>query len=66
MKSNWIYFNAPKYKGTKSARYREVNYTDWTKVRLNLNKLENNNQIEIEIRAGKNSPFDFEFTEMTW
>lgn len=64
-KSNWIYFNAPEYKGTKTARYKEVNYTDWTKVRLNLNKLDSTNQIEIEIRAGKNTPFDFEFTEMT-
>jgi hypothetical protein len=64
--SNWIYFNAPEYKGTRTARYKEVNYSDWTKVRLNLNKLDSTDQIEIEIRAGKNFPFDFEFTEMIW
>lgn len=63
-KSDWIYFNAPEYKDTKTARYKEVNYSDWTKVKLNLNKLDTINQIEIEIRAGKNSPFDFEFSEM--
>lgn len=64
--SDWIYFNAPEYKGTKTARYSEVNYSDWTKVRLDLKKIENMNQIEIELRAGKNSPFDFEFSETTF
>jgi endonuclease/exonuclease/phosphatase family metal-dependent hydrolase len=62
--SGWIYFNAPEYKGTKTARYSEVIYPDWKKVRLDLKKLGNMDQIEIEIRAGKNSPFDFEFSEI--
>lgn len=63
--SDWIYFNAPEYKGTKTARYNEITYSDWTEIQLDLKRLKTMNQIEIEIRAGKNLPFDFEFAEIT-
>ena len=61
--SGWIYFNAPEYKGTKTARYIDSKYSDWVTIQLDLHKINMMNPIEIEIRAGKNSPFDFEFDE---
>jgi endonuclease/exonuclease/phosphatase family metal-dependent hydrolase len=62
---DWIYYNAPEYQKAKSARYADVTYSDWHKIQLPVQKEKHDDSpIEIEIRAGKSSPFDFRLKEI--
>ncbi len=62
---NWQYYNAPDFKESKSARYSAINYSDWEKIQLEFKSSKIPDKIEVEIRAGKNLPFDLFLMETT-
>jgi endonuclease/exonuclease/phosphatase family metal-dependent hydrolase len=58
----WTYFNAPDFKASKSARYKEVDFTNWVEVKFDTEKPLDD--IELEIRAGKEIPLNLWIDEV--
>jgi len=62
-KENWIYHNAPEFNTSKTAKYNQWKSTQWTALKLPLPPIPqdgggiNNNDVEIELRAGKGENF---------
>ena len=59
----WIYHNAPDFAPSKTAKYNAWKSTRWTALKLPLPPIQqdgggvNNNDIEVELRAGKGEKF---------
>ncbi len=50
----WVYFNAPDFSGTKSAKYQLWQRGDWKQLEIPLASLKGRTEnLEVEIRAGK-------------
>ncbi len=61
----WIYYNAPDFKSSKSARYSESRYTKWNKINIRIDNQSNDTPVEIELRTGKMFPADIYIQELT-
>jgi hypothetical protein len=48
----WTYYNAPEFKASKSARYKEVDFSDWVRVNVS-EECPAAKEVELEVRAGK-------------
>ncbi len=57
--SSWIHYVAPQFREAKAPRYFLLNQQLWRRITLPLPRGEEGADIEIEIRAGRDTPFDF-------
>jgi endonuclease/exonuclease/phosphatase family metal-dependent hydrolase len=58
----WTYFNAPDFKASKSARYKEGDFSNWMEVKFDREiPMED---MELEIRAGKEVPLNLWIDEV--
>jgi endonuclease/exonuclease/phosphatase family metal-dependent hydrolase len=61
----WRYFNGPSFASSNSARYLPVNIQKWKQVTLPITvDMPGSQEIEIELRAGKEAAFDFWIDEV--
>jgi hypothetical protein len=56
----WVSHNAPEFAPSKSARYKEWTSNKWTELKLPLPppSSPSENDVEVELRAGKGQPFN--------
>jgi hypothetical protein len=61
----WRYYNGPSFTPSNSARYLQVSIPRWKKVSLPVTlDMPGSPDLEIELRAGKEAPFDFRIDEV--
>jgi endonuclease/exonuclease/phosphatase family metal-dependent hydrolase len=61
----WRYFNGPSFTPSNSARYLQVDIPRWKVVSLPFTSdMPGSPDLEVELRAGKEAPFDFSIDEV--
>ena len=55
----WVYFNAPEFTQSKSARYKSWKSNSWVSLKFPLPESASaGDDVEVELRAGKGEPFN--------
>jgi hypothetical protein len=57
--NKWVYFNAPEFTQSKSARYKSWKSNSWVNLKFPLPESASaSDDVEVELRAGKGEPFN--------